>query len=124
ANTDGGSSVVVEGDESEADLWADQLAALIRKLGLAPCYVGEYAGCRTTPLVAFKYPELVKGLMLAWPSGGDYAAERLPKNMHRPYIRAALRGGMAAVAELPMFAATIKKNPKNRERLLRADPQS
>ena len=123
SNTDGASDVVLEGELSEADEWADQLAGLIRKLGIAPCYVGEYAGCRTTPLLAFKYPELVKGLMLAWPSGGDYAAERLPKNMHRPYIRAALRGGMAAVAELPMFAASIRKNPKNRERLLAQDPR-
>lgn len=122
SNTDGASDVVLEGELSEADVWAEQLADLIRKLGIAPCFVGEYAGCRTTPLLAFKHPELVKGLMLAWPSGGEYAAERLPKNMHRPYIRAALRGGMAAVAELPMFAASIAKNPQNRARLLAQDP--
>ena len=121
-NTDGGSSVVMSGDVSEADIWADDLAALIRSLGAGPCYVGEYAGCRTTPLLALKHPSLVKGLMLAWPSGGEVPAERLPRNMHRPYIRAALREGMQAVAATPMFAKSIELNPSNRERLLAIEP--
>lgn len=122
SNTDGGSSIVIQGEQSEADLWADQLAALIRGLGLGAAYVGEYAGCRTTPLLCLKHGELVKGLMLAWPSGGEVAAERLPRNMHRPYIRAALRDGMQAVAQTPMFAATIRHHPANRARLLAAEP--
>ena len=122
SNTDGASSVVLTGDTSEADLWADQLAALIRALDLGPCYVGEYAGCRTTPLLCVKHPELVKGLMLAWPSAGEVPAERLPRNMHRPYLRAALRSGMAAVAETRVFAASVQKNPSNRERLLAGAP--
>src|ERR1700722_9489914 len=88
SNTDGGSSVVIEGADSEADLWADQLAALIRGLHLGPCYIGEYAGCRPPPLACLKHPQLVKGLMLAWPSGGEVPAERLPRNMYRPYMRA------------------------------------
>ena len=122
ANTDGASSVVLAGEGSEADLWADQLAGLIRALGLGPCYVGEYAGCRTTPLLCVRHPSLVKGLMLAWPSGGEVPAERLPRNMHRPYIRAALRSGMAEVAETRVFAASVQKNPSNRERLLARAP--
>ncbi len=121
SNTDGGSSIVLEGEESEADLWADQLAGLISALKLAPCYVGEYAGCRTTPILCHKHPEMVKGLMLAWPSGGEVPAERLPRNMYRQYIRPALRHGMVAVADTPMFAATIKKMPSNRDRLLARD---
>jgi len=121
-NTDGASSVITEGDISEADIWADCLAGLIRSLNLGPAYVGEYAGCRTTPLFCLKYPELVRGLMLAWPSGGEVPAERLPRNMHRPYLRAALRQGMQAVTETPMFATSIKLNPSNRERLLAAEP--
>src|SRR5215467_9900530 len=47
SNTDGGSSVVIEDAGSEADLWADQLVALIHRLELGPCYLGENAGCRT-----------------------------------------------------------------------------
>ena len=122
SNTEGGASVVIQGDGSEADLWADQLAALIRELGIAPCYVGEYAGCRTSPLLCLKHPELVRGLMLAWPSGGEVPAERLPRSIYRPYIQAALRHGMEAVAETPLFAASIRRNPANRNRLLAMEP--
>ena len=121
-NTDGGSTVVTEGDVSEADIWADCLAALIRELKLGPCYVGEYAGCRTTPLLCFKYPELVRGWLVAWPSGGEVPAERLPRNMHRPYIRAAMREGMQAVAALPMYAESIRLNPNNHGILQAIEP--
>jgi pimeloyl-ACP methyl ester carboxylesterase len=122
SNTDGASSAVLAGARSEADIWAEQLAGLIRGLDLGRCYVGEYAGCRTTPLLCVAHPELVKGLMLAWPSAGELPAERLPRNMHRPYIRAALRSGMEAVAQTPMFAASIRKNPANRALLLSQKP--
>jgi pimeloyl-ACP methyl ester carboxylesterase len=121
-NTDGRSSIVIEGSQSEADLWADDLAALIEGLALGPCYVGEYAGCRTTPLLCLKHPELVRGLMLAWPSGGDVPAERLPRNLYRPYMRAALREGMEGVVALSHFADSIRKTPENRERLLAMEP--
>jgi pimeloyl-ACP methyl ester carboxylesterase len=121
-NTDGKSDIVIAGDMSEADVWANDLAALIRALDLAPCYVGEYAGCRITPILCLAHPDLVKGLMLAWPSGGDFAAERLPKNFYRQYIRAALRQGMAGVVEIDRFAASIKQSPANRARLLAMEP--
>lgn len=121
-NTDGASDVIVEGNVSEADIWADCLAGLIRELKLGPTYVGEYAGCRTTPLVCLKYPELIRGLMLAWPSGGEVPAERLPRNMHRPYIRAALRSGMQAVCETPMYTESIKLNSANRAKLMALEP--
>jgi pimeloyl-ACP methyl ester carboxylesterase len=133
-NTDGKSSIVIAGDQSEADIWADDLAVLIKALGLAPCYLGEYAGCRTTPLLCLKHPDLVKGLMLAWPSGGEVPVERLPKTMFRPYIRAALRRGMQGVVESNFPAGrdaradqvieidAYKLNPDNRKRLLAMEP--
>lgn len=120
-NTDARADIVIAGDSSEADLWADDLAALIQALKLGPCYVGEYAGCRVTPLLCVKYPQLVKGLMLAWCSGGEYPAGRLPKNFYQAYTRAALRRGMEGVIETNHFAASIKQNPGNRERLLKMD---
>jgi pimeloyl-ACP methyl ester carboxylesterase len=91
------------------------------ELRLGPCYLGEYAGCRTSPLVCIKYPELVKGLLLAWTSGGPYPAARLPTNIYQPYNRAAIRRGMEGVVETSHFATCIKKAPANRERLLRMD---
>jgi pimeloyl-ACP methyl ester carboxylesterase len=122
-NTDARADIIIAGDSSEADLWADDLAALIQALKLGPCYVGEYAGCRVTPLLCVKYPQLVKGLLLAWCSGGEYPAGRLPKNFYQAYTRVALRRGMEGVIETNHFAASIKQNPGNRERLLRMDPR-
>jgi pimeloyl-ACP methyl ester carboxylesterase len=121
-NTDGRSDIIISGEESEADVWCDDLAALIKELRLGPCYLGEYAGCRTSPLVCIKHPEVVKGLLLAWPSGGPYPAARLPTNIYQPYTRAAIRQGMHGVTELSHFATSIKKQPVNRDRLLRMDP--
>jgi pimeloyl-ACP methyl ester carboxylesterase len=121
-NTDGRSDILIAGDISEADIWAEDLAALISALDLAPCYVGEYAGCRTTPLLCLKHPELVKGLMLAWPSGGEAAAARLPNSFYRQYIRAALRHGMRAVSEIDRFAGSIEQRPANRATLLAMEP--
>jgi pimeloyl-ACP methyl ester carboxylesterase len=121
-NTDARSDIVIAGDQSESDVWADDLAALIDALQLGPCYVGEYAGCRVTPLLAVKYPKLVKGLLLAWCSGGEYPSGRLPKNFYQSYTRAALRGGMKAVTETNHFASSIKLNPGNRDRLLVMNP--
>lgn len=121
-NTDRRSSIVIAGDQSEADIWADDLAALIEVLQLGPCYLGEYAGCRTTPLLALKHPELVRGLMLGWISGGEYPAERLPKNFYRGYIAAAMRRGMQGVAETSHFADSIKHNPANRDALMAMQP--
>jgi pimeloyl-ACP methyl ester carboxylesterase len=121
-NTDARADIVIAGDQSEADIWADDLAALIEALGVAPCYVGEYAGCRVAPLLAFKHPQLVRGLMLAWCSGGDYPAGRLPKNFYQAYTRAALRRGMQGVIETSHFAESIKQSPGNRERLLAMNP--
>jgi pimeloyl-ACP methyl ester carboxylesterase len=60
--------------------------------------------------------------MLAWPSGGEYAAERLPKSFYRQYIRAALRQGMAGVVEVDRFAGSIKHRSENRLRLLDMQP--
>jgi len=121
-NTDGESDIVIAGDQSEADIWAEDLAALIKALKLAPCYVGEYAGCRVTPILCLKYPKLVKGLMLAWPSGGEFAAERLPKSFYRQYTRTALRHGMKGVVETDRFADSIEKRPTNRAALLAMEP--
>jgi pimeloyl-ACP methyl ester carboxylesterase len=122
-NTDGKTDITIAGDASEADLWAADLAALIQALGLGPCYVGEYAGCRTTPILCLVRPDLVKGLMLAWPSGGEFAAERLPKSFYRQYIRAALRQGMQGVLEVDRLADSVKHNPANRARLLDMQPR-
>jgi pimeloyl-ACP methyl ester carboxylesterase len=117
-NCDGAADIVIGGGSTEAEIWADDLAGLITHLDIAPCYVGEYAGCRTTPWLALRHPGLVKGMLLAWPSGGPYPAERLPRNFYDQYIEAARSGGMEQVAATANFADSMQHNPGNRQRLL------
>src|SRR5262245_53509664 len=49
----GESDIVIGGDKSEQEIWADELAGLIRELGIGPAYVGGWsAGCRVALLAA------------------------------------------------------------------------
>lgn len=120
----GASDIVITGEESEQEIWAEDLARLIKELGLAPAYLsGWSAGCRVSLLTAIRHPEVVKGLLLGWVTGGAVAAERLAYNYYGQYIEAAEQGGLAAVAETPYFAERISENPANRDRLLSMDVQ-
>lgn len=119
----GASDVSLAGDASEQELWADDLAVLIERLGLAPAYLaGGSAGCRVSVLTAIRHPRVVRGLALWSVSGGAYGSQILGYQYHVPYIQAAQRGGMQAVAETPFFAERIAANPANRERLLAIEP--
>ncbi len=120
----GASDIVIAGEASEQEIWADDFAQLIRQLGLAPAYVGGWsAGCRISLLLAIRNPKLVKGLLLGWVTGGSVAAEQLAYQYYGEFIEAAERGGMAAVAETQFFTERIAENPANRERLLSMDVQ-
>jgi len=119
----GESDILIGGDDSEQEIWADELAALIQKLGLAPAYLGGWsAGCRVAILTAIRHQHLVKGLLLGWVTGGGVAAQRLSHQYYGQFIEAARQGGMEAVAATPFFAERIQMNPSNRERLLSMDP--
>lgn len=118
-----GASDLWFGGDSEADVWADDLSDLIDHLGLGPAWLaGGSAGCRVSVLSALRRPQTARGLLLWSASGGPYSCQFLGFNYHVPYIMAAERAGMAAVAETPFFAARIAQNPANRERLLALDP--
>jgi pimeloyl-ACP methyl ester carboxylesterase len=122
-----GASDVFFGDDPrcEQDIWADDLADLIASLGRGPAWIaGGSAGCRVSVLTAVRRPEAARGLVLWSASGGAYGCQFLGFNYHVPYIMAAQRGGMAAVAETPFFAERIAANPENRGRLLALDPQA
>ena len=119
----GAADVVIGGADSEAELWAEDLAELIRQLGVAPVYIGEYAGGRTALVMTIRHPELVKALLIGWPAGGPVASERLGNNFYKEWIEAAEKGGMQAVVEASRFAEPVTQNPANRERLLAMNPQ-
>jgi pimeloyl-ACP methyl ester carboxylesterase len=116
----GASDILIEGDELEEAIWADDLAELLSRLGAQPAFVGgSSSGARTSILLALRHPEAVRGLLLFRVTGGPFAAQRLPENYYGQFIRAAREGGMAAVCATPQYRERIAANPGNRERLMR-----
>jgi pimeloyl-ACP methyl ester carboxylesterase len=119
----GAADVFIDGELSESEVWAEDLADLIAHLGTGPAWIaGGSAGARTSLLCALRRPEAARGLLLWSASGGAYAAQFLGFNYHVAFIMAAQRGGMAAVCETPWFAERIAANPGNRKRLMAMDP--
>ena len=118
----GASDVVIGGDLSEQEIWAEDLNELLSRLDASPAYVGGgSAGCRVSLLLALRHPETVKGLLLWHVTGGAVAAERLGYNYYEQFIEAAERDGMPGVVASDFFAERIAENPSNRDRLLAMD---
>jgi len=119
----GASDVVIEGDEGEEEIAADDLMALLGHLGALPAYIGgTSSGARMSMLVYLRHPKDVKGLLLIRVTGGDFAAGRLPEMYYHQFIRAAQEGGMAAVCDTEQYQERIQANPKNRDYLMAMDP--
>ena len=120
----GASDVIIGGELSEQEIWAEDLHELLNRLDAAPAYIGGgSAGCRVSLLLAMRHPETVKGLLLWHVTGGAFAAERLGYNYYEQFIDMALRDGMKGVVESEFFAERIQQNPSNRERLLSMNPR-
>ncbi len=119
----GDSDILIAGEKSEQEIWADELAALIDKLGIGQAYLGGWsAGCRVALLTAIRHPRVVRGLLLGWVTGGTAAAQQLARQYYGQFIEAAQKGGMQAVVETPFFAERCAANPGNRGRLLSMQP--
>ena len=115
----GASDVLIEGDEVEEAIWADDLRELLSRLDALPAFVGgSSSGARTSILLALRHPHAVRGLLLFRVTGGPFAAQRLPENYYGQFIRAAREGGMAAVCATQQYQERIAANPANRERLM------
>ncbi|MBM3486284.1 MAG: alpha/beta hydrolase [Alphaproteobacteria bacterium] len=120
----GASDVVIEGEESEYEIWADDLDALLGRLNASPAIVGgSSSGCRLSILMTLRHPDAVRALLLWRVTGGRFAAERLAENYYGQYIKAARAGGMAAVCASEHFAERIAARPENRARLTAMDPE-
>ena len=122
----GGESEVYFGGAplAEAEIWADDLADLVAHIGLGPAWiVGGSGGCRTSVAAVLRRPEAAKGMIVWSASGGEFASQFLGFQYHVPYIVAAHRGGMQAVADGPYWSDRTSANPANRDRLLAVDPQ-
>jgi pimeloyl-ACP methyl ester carboxylesterase len=105
----------------DLDLWSDQLATLLRRLGFEPAYLcAPSAGSRVSYTTALRYPEVVRGMYLWLVSGGP-VGERLGWNYYGQYAELAEQSGMRAVVESEYWSERIAANPANKGRLLRHD---
>jgi pimeloyl-ACP methyl ester carboxylesterase len=119
----GASGIVIDGDEGEEAIWADDLHALLGQLRALPAFIGgASSGSRTSLLFYLRHPEAVRALLLMQLTGGAFAAGRLPEHYYGQYIRAARAGGLAAVCATEMYRERIAANPSNRARLMNMDP--
>jgi pimeloyl-ACP methyl ester carboxylesterase len=119
----GVSDIVIGGETSEYEIWADDLYELLAQLKASPAVVGGgSSGCRLSVLFALKYPHAVRALLLWRVTGGAFAAARLTENYYGKYIRAAQDGGMDAVCALDHFLERIAARPGNRATLMAMDP--
>ena len=119
----GASDVVIDGDDSEYEIWADDLHRLLFELDGLPAFVGgSSSGCRTSLLFALRHPEAVRGLLLWRVTGGRFACERLAQEYYGQYITAAQQGGMAAVCEMEHWKERIEARAENRDALMKMSP--
>jgi pimeloyl-ACP methyl ester carboxylesterase len=120
----GASDVLIEGEQGEEEIWADDLVLLLERLGATPAFVGgTSSGARLSMLTYLRHRQAVRGLLLMRVTGGAFAAGRLPTMYYGQFIAAARQGGMAAVCATEQYQERIAANPANRERLMAMDPQ-
>jgi len=119
----GSSDVSVEGDQSENEMWADDLHELLRQQSALPAWVGgSSSGCRLALLFAMRHSKATRGLLLWRVTGGLAAAKRLANRYYGQYIPMAQQGGMDAICASEEFAERIRDRPENRDRLMKMDP--
>jgi pimeloyl-ACP methyl ester carboxylesterase len=120
----GASDVLIDGEDSEYEIWADDLHELLSQLRALPAIIGgSSSGCRTALLFALRHPEAVRGLLLWRVTGGRFACERLAHEYYGQYMAAAKEGGMSAVCEMEHWKERIEARAENRERLMKMDPE-
>ena len=120
----GASDVVIDGEDSEYEIWADDIHELLRQLGALPAFIGgSSSGCRTSLLFALRHPEAVRGLLLWRVTGGRFACERLAEEYYGQFIEAAKQGGMAQVCKMEHWKERIEARAENRDALMKMDPQ-
>jgi pimeloyl-ACP methyl ester carboxylesterase len=107
---------------SESQMQADHLVGLLRHLDLGPAVVvGGSGGARVSLLAVAREPAVASGLAVLWISGGVFGLMNLASIYCAPSLRAAVVGGMEAVADHADWAESIRRNPANRERILEQD---
>jgi pimeloyl-ACP methyl ester carboxylesterase len=119
----GASDVCFEG-ASESEMQADKLAGLLRAVDMTPAVImGGSGGSRVSLLTAVRHRDVAAKLAMVWISGGTYGLMLLATHYCGESIRAAWQDGMEGVVGLPEWAEVLERNPRNRDRFLKLDPQ-
>lgn len=120
----GQSSLSLEGDGSEFEIWADDLRALAQSLELPPLIVGgSSSGCRLATIMALRHRDAIRALVMMRVTGGAFAVKRLAHLYYTQYIDAAQRGGMEEVCRTDHFRDLIALDPARRTQILQWDPE-
>jgi pimeloyl-ACP methyl ester carboxylesterase len=114
--------------QSESAMQADNLAALLRQVGMAPCVIaGGSGGARVSLLTSLRHPDVATAL-IGWNFvGGIVGTLTLAAVYVLPYLNTVPSAGMEGVAELKTWndlgmlgEPDIK--PRQRQTLLSMDP--
>jgi 2-hydroxy-6-oxonona-2,4-dienedioate hydrolase len=120
----GQSSIHVDFEEPEEDVWVDDLHGLLDGLDIEEAFiVGKSRSARVALRFALRYPDRTAGLGLWGISGGPLAVRFLDDYYYGKYLRACEQGGMEAVCALDHFAGLAAVRPENQTVLLALNPQ-
>jgi pimeloyl-ACP methyl ester carboxylesterase len=115
----GRSSLSLEGEGSEFEIWADDLRALAQTLGLPPLMVGgSSSGCRLATIMALRHRDAIRALLMMRVTGGAFAVRRLSRVYYGQYIEAVQRGGMEEVCRTDHFRDLIAIDPARRAQIM------
>jgi pimeloyl-ACP methyl ester carboxylesterase len=111
----GQSSLSLDGEGSEFEIWADDLCALAKTLGL-PAFIvgGSSSGCRLATILALRHRDAIRALLMMRVTGGAFAVKRLSHVYYGQYIEAAQKGGMEEVCRTDHFRDLIELDPSRR----------
>ena len=81
----GASDILIEGEEVEEAVWANDLCELLSQHDALPAFIGgSSSGARTSILFALRHPETLRALILLRVTGGAFAAGGPAQNLLRP----------------------------------------
>jgi pimeloyl-ACP methyl ester carboxylesterase len=115
----GRSSLSLEGEGSEFEIWADDLRALAQTLRLPSLMVGgSSSGCRLATIMALRHRDAIRALLMMRVTGGAFAVKRLSRVYYGQYIEAVQRGGMEEVCRTDHFRDLIAIDPSRRAQIM------
>ncbi len=114
------SSVSIDGEGSEFEIWAEDLSGAPWPPWYRPRSRRSvhHRDAAVSTILALRRPTLVNALVMMRVTGGAFAVKRLSDRYYTKLIAAAQKGGMAAVCEDADFSSVIKRTPSRRQELL------